>query len=138
MTTEMVHPFQLAPDGSIAVTQDPSAQAEQHLECLISTMPGERVMLPTYGASAREDIFLPNDETVVAQLRGQIQQAITKWEPNIEVSSVDIVDTGDPTNPALIAVDWQPRSPLSSSPSGAQTATILVGGGVIESGVVVQ
>ena len=60
------------------------------LMILLLTNPGERVMLPTYGCNLRKYFFEPNDQTVAAQVKEIISQAITTWEPRITVENITV------------------------------------------------
>ena len=136
MSTEILQPFGLAPDGSIAVTTDANQQAGQHVESLVATGPGERVMIPTYGVPLRSTVFAPDDDVAVAILQQKVQSALATWEPSITINSINVVDLpGDPTGTAGIQLDWSQNAPLNSSANGVLTATILVGGTVVGTGV---
>lgn len=135
MSDEILMPFQLATDGSIAQTSDPNVQSGQHLESLLATAPTERVMQPTYGVPIKSTVFLPDDDIAVTQLEGQIEAALATFEPNITVNAISITDSGDPYDPANITVDWSVKNIQNSNSQGVLTATILVGGQVIEGGI---
>lgn len=136
MSTEMIVPFALAPDGSIAVTTDPNVQTQQHIECLIATSPGERMMLPTYGVPLANTVFAANDDIAVANLTHQITAAMATWEPSVNIVNIGVVDQpGEPSGSAGIQVDWTSPVIQQSASSGVQTATILVGGSVIGTGI---
>lgn len=136
MSVEMIIPFQLAPDGSIAVTTDPNRQAQQHVDALVSTNPGERVMLPGYGVPVRDSVFSPDDETAVNNLANEITEAFAKWEPNITIDAVDFQTTpGQPDGFCTIELDWSIKQIQNATSSGVLSATILIGGTVISSGI---
>lgn len=132
MSTEMVVPFQLAPDGSIATTTDPNHQNGMHIRALISTAPGERVMVPSYGVPVKGAVFLPDDQLVVSQITEQITSAMAAYEPNIIVEAVNVsAQVGDPTGSGTIDVDWSARQIQTGNSNGVMTATVLVGGKVV-------
>lgn len=134
MSVEILMPFGLAPDGSIAVTYNPNIQAQQHLESLVGTSPGERLMLPTYGIPLKDAVFAPNEQSMVGVLTTQINNAVANWEPNIAVNAVNVSDAvGDGSGQGTIDLDWSIRSIQNPSSSGVLTATILVGGTVVGS-----
>jgi phage baseplate assembly protein W len=136
LSTEILQPFGLASDGSVAVTTDANVQGQQHVQSLIATGPGERVMLPTYGVPLRDTVFAPDDAVAVAYLQQTVTNAMATWEPSIIVNSINVVDqAGNPTGSAAIAIDWQSAQPYNASASGALTATVLVGGTVVTNGV---
>jgi phage baseplate assembly protein W len=128
----MVLPFQLAPDGGIAVTTDPNRQAAQHIEAILCTSPGERVMVPTYGVPVKGAVFMPDDQIATAQIAQQITSAMATYEPNITVEAVNVSDTvGDPAGSGTIDLDWSIKNIQTGNASGVQTATILIGGRVV-------
>jgi phage baseplate assembly protein W len=132
MSTEMVVPFQLSPDGSIATTQDPNRQNGQHIKAILATSPGERVMLPGYGVPLKGTVFLPDDEIAVSQLTEEIISAMAAYEPNIIVTAVNVSDqVGDPMGSGTIDLDWSVKQLQTGNSSGTMTATVLVGGKVV-------
>ena len=88
---------------------------------LLLTAPGERVMRPEYGSPIRTYVFDPMDAAGISLLKSQIREAIVRWEPRVEVSSV-VIDTDDSNNLMWIKVygqfkldlyDEQPNPPAS-------------------------
>lgn len=81
----------------------------QAILMLLSTVPGERVMRPTYGCSLRSLVFSPNDDTTAGLAAHYVLRALTRWEPRI---ALERVDAGrDPENPERlrITVDYRVR-----------------------------
>jgi phage baseplate assembly protein W len=79
---------------------------------ILSTSPGERLMLPTFGAGIKDEVFESNSELVCAQLQSAIQKALTQWEPRIQVVSVRATPSSDPAQPdslVLVSIDYQIR-----------------------------
>jgi phage baseplate assembly protein W len=125
-------PFSLTPSGSVAVTTDPGVQARQHVTSLVSTQPGERVMNPAYGVSLAALVFAGNVPAVVATIQRDVTQALARWEPSIQVNSVTPVAGTDPTQGvAMVNVDFQAGAQAGAPGAGIQTATIEVGGRVV-------
>lgn len=131
MSTELLAPFGLTPSGQVAVTDDPRVQARQHVTALVSTNPGERVMLPEYGVALSGLVFAPDNVVVAQTVQRDVTQALAAWEPGISVTSVIPAPGQDPTTgAAMVDVDFQQG--MTASPGAAvQTATILIGGQVI-------
>lgn len=135
MSSEILTPFSLTPSGAIALTSDPRVQAQQHVTSLVSTNPGERVMLPGYGVSLVPLVFAPNNVAIAATIQRDVAQALAAWEPSIIVNSVSPAPNQDPTTgQAMVNVDFQAGATPGAPGAGAQTATILVGGTVIADG----
>lgn len=135
MSTEILYPFQLTPSGTVAVTTSPQVQAQQHVTSLVSTTPGERVMLPGYGVSLAALVFTPDSTVVATTIQRDVTQALAQWEPSIVVNSVTPSSTGDPLQGvAMVNVDFQTGAMPGIAGSGIQTAVIEVGGTVVSSG----
>ncbi len=63
---------------------------EQSLQILISTIPGERVMHPTYGCRLKTMIFETVDEGVIAEIKDAISRAVLFFEPRIELNDLKV------------------------------------------------
>jgi phage baseplate assembly protein W len=55
---------------------------------ILGTIPGERVMLPTFGSRLPLLLFEPNDVILVQQVREETAQAVQRWDPSIVVVGV--------------------------------------------------
>ncbi len=85
---------------------------EQAIAIVLLTSPGERVMLPEFGAGARRYVFEPNSPTTRRALETAVQDALIDWEPRIDLLRVEATpddETGDP-NRVLIHVDYRVRA----------------------------
>ncbi len=80
------------------------------LEILLSTRPGERVMLPNYGCHLDQLLFEPLTTTMKTYMKDLIQTAILYHEPRIEVNKIALVDTGELEGRILITVDYTIRA----------------------------
>lgn len=130
MSTELQVPFALTPSGGVAVITDPDTQAQQHVTALISTRPGERVVLAQYGVDLLGSVFSPDPQAVAESLSNQVTSAMATWEPTITVDSVTPAENND-MSIAQVNVEY---SVAGSAPaSGVNVATVLVGGSVIKS-----
>ena len=57
---------------------------------ILSTAPGERVMRPTFGAGAESFVFEPNSVALQVRMAETIKDALTQWEPRIELVDVAV------------------------------------------------
>jgi phage baseplate assembly protein W len=123
-------PFALTPQGTVQVTKNPNEIANDRVESVVGTYPGERVMQPEYGVDAPSFVFAPDLSTNQAHLATEVQQAINRWEPNIVLDSVQVLPTQ--SDVGIIGVDVQ--FTLSNDPSltPAQIATVEIGGRVVQ------
>lgn len=99
--------FQVTSNGRIdTVTGD--LAIKQSILLLLSTMPGERVMRPTYGCPLERFVFAPNDDTTAGLVIHEVRTAIERWEPRVEIVSIDAGP--DPDNETRLIVDVAYRS----------------------------
>jgi phage baseplate assembly protein W len=95
--------------GSAETVADRAA-VRQALLLLLSTMPGERVMRPTYGCDIRRLVFWPNDDTTAGLAIHYVRQAITRWEPRVDQLRVDAVRNPDDPSRLDITLEYRVRS----------------------------
>jgi hypothetical protein len=89
MSTEIMLPFQLGPNGTIATVSDTPTVIEQHVQSLISTVQGERVMLPTYGLNLHGLVFGANDPILMGVIQTEVTETFSQWEPSINLLAID-------------------------------------------------
>jgi len=80
--------LQVTPRGRIEMVEGDES-IRQSLLLLLSTSPGERVMRPDYGCSLRHLVFGPNDDTTAGLAIHYVRRAVERWEPRVEVLTVD-------------------------------------------------
>ncbi|HUB90422.1 MAG TPA: GPW/gp25 family protein [Dyella sp.] len=61
----------------------------ESLRILLSTHPGERVMLPHYGCALRRMVFEEASEQTVTEIKEMIRKAILFYEPRISLNRID-------------------------------------------------
>lgn len=60
----------------------------ESLWILLSTMKGERIMLPTYGCDIWRLVFRAINTTLIGQVEQMIAKAILNWEPRVSVDTL--------------------------------------------------
>ena len=126
MNAEILIPFGLDVHGSVASTTDPDVRQRQHVESLVMTNPGERVMRPTYGVPLVSYLFRNGPSEIASKITTDVQRAMATWEPGITVESVTPI-ANDTNGIAEINVDYL----AAPEDTGAvYTATVHVGGEV--------
>ena len=94
--------------GVAMVSGDDSVR--QAILLLLSTIPGERVMRPTYGSELHRLVFAPNDQTTAGLAIHYVRQAIHRWEPRIDVLDVDAGAHPDFPDQLVIRLDYRVRA----------------------------
>lgn len=82
-------PPRFDPRGKGAVMVSEVADIEESLRILLSTSPGERVMLPNYGCALRRMVFEEVSEQTATQIKDLIRKAILFFEPRITLNRID-------------------------------------------------
>src|SRR6266851_2308926 len=74
----LAYPYRFAPLGRTAEAAD-----EPHIRDLIEqvlfTLPGERVMRPTFGSGVAQLVFAPNSAELASATQMLIQSALQQW-----------------------------------------------------------
>ncbi len=82
----------------------------QAILLLLSTMPGERVMRPTYGCELYELIFSPNDDTTAGLAIHYVRRALERWEPRVEIVKLDARRSVGAPSQLNVELDYRVRS----------------------------
>lgn len=86
----------------------------ESLYVLLTTLPGERVMVPNYGCALQGYVFAALDANTETQIRRIVSDAILFYEPRIDVAAIEIVmDQGNGT--ASLSIDYTVRQTNSRS-----------------------
>ena len=84
----LAFPLHVDPRGSVALARGVE-DVEQALHLILSTAPGERPMRPEFGCAVHDFIFDTIDAETVGKMEVAIRGALTRWEPRIDVDSID-------------------------------------------------
>jgi phage baseplate assembly protein W len=98
-------PLQFNPRGQIALASG-ERDIEQAIKLILSTMPGERVMRPTFGCRAWELVFGPMNSETGSQMGHYVTQALRFWEPRIEVNDVDVFRDSNDDGALLVEIQY--------------------------------
>ena len=98
----LAFPLQFNPRGQIALATG-ERDIEQAIALILSTMPGERVMRPTFGCRAWELMFAPVNSETGSLMSHYVTDALRFWEPRIEVNSVEAFR--DPADDGALLVE---------------------------------
>lgn len=102
-------PLQVTPSGGIA-TSSLERKIEESIYLILATSKRERVMLPALGCGINELVFAPDDAATAGRVRSAVKDALTTYEPRINVLSVDASAAPNQPNLLLIRIDYQIRS----------------------------
>ena len=85
--------FPLSLDGQGRFTMNSlEDHSRQSVLLILKTAKGERVMRPTFGAGLHNLVFEPINSTTKALVKHEVEEALIKFEPRIDVLKVDVKD----------------------------------------------
>jgi hypothetical protein len=101
-------PVQLDQERKIGLSRF-EEKVRESVWIILSTAPGERVMRPDFGCGIHEFVFSPNNTRTIGLVEFQVEEALTRWEPRIDLEEVQA--QSDPKDPArlLISIDYRVR-----------------------------
>lgn len=84
-------PFYDSNNGDfLQLTPTIEAQVKSDLIHLLLTRKGSRYFLPDFGTNLYQYIFEPLDEVVIQKIEDEINNAVEKYIPNLEINKINI------------------------------------------------
>ena len=100
--------------GDIAVSSA-DEDIQEAIRIILGTAKGERVMRPAFGCDIHDHVFSAATPSTLNLIESSVHEALVRWEPRIDVESVDArTDDADP-NKVLIEIDYHVRTTNSLS-----------------------
>jgi phage baseplate assembly protein W len=127
--SEIALPFQFdATTGALAYLSNYVDILAQHIETIVLTAVGERIMIPTFGSRVEKALFAPLGSPIMQVMAADLSAEIQQWEPAVNVLSVTVNSTSgqqQDTGILLITVAFA-VAPFNK----VNTITISTGGSV--------
>jgi phage baseplate assembly protein W len=104
-------PLRVNARGGIALSRR-EQDIEEAIHLVLSTPIGERRMRPRFGCGVHDLTFAPNDTATHGLIRYHVVQALTLWEPRIELGEDSVRVSVHPKEPSavLVEIDYQLRA----------------------------
>lgn len=99
----LAFPVQINAQGGLVLVTGPD-EIKQAIQIILGTIPGERVMRPTFGCRAWELVFAPNNTATRTLLEQYVREALEFWEPRIQLHRVVVIDP--PFAPGTPQHEW--------------------------------
>jgi phage baseplate assembly protein W len=96
----------VGPAGGIAMVSR-TRELEEAMRIILLTYPGERPMRPEFGSRVRDFVFRNADWDTAAQLSVEVRNALMRWEPRVNVVSVNVYPDVDSRDRMLIDIEYQ-------------------------------
>ena len=84
----LAFPLSVDHRGAVAMARGED-DVEQAIEIILATAPGERPMRPEFGCEVHDFVFDTIDAAMVGRMETAIRAALDRWEPRIEVVSLE-------------------------------------------------
>ena len=102
--------LELSHTGGIAMVEG-EGSIRQAILMLLTTLPGERVMRPSYGCDLQKLVFAPNDDTTAGMAIHYVRRALETWEPRIQILHLDAHNEPD-TGRLQVVLNYRVRVSL--------------------------
>jgi phage baseplate assembly protein W len=102
-------PIQLGDRNQIVLVSDDTA-IRQSLRIIIFTIPGERVMRPTFGCEIHSLVFAPANEETAALAERFVREAVERWEPRVTLTDVTVTPGATEYGELNIALEYEVKA----------------------------
>jgi phage baseplate assembly protein W len=102
----LAFPLQTNVRGEVALVSGVK-DIEQAIWIILGTRLGERVMRPTFGCRVYNLIFEPVNAVTATLIQDYVKEALTFWEPRIEVVSVLSYLDDDQEGAVLVDIEYE-------------------------------
>lgn len=103
-------PVALDPNSGRTAMVAAEVDIEQAIRIILATAPGERVMRPDFGCGANELVFETLDTATFARVQRAVTDALTRFEPRIELLAVSVDPTQAANGLLLVLIDYRVRA----------------------------
>jgi Bacteriophage baseplate protein W len=95
-------PMRVGPSGGFELVSG-QQEIEEAMRLVLATAPGERPMRPEFGCAVHDLVFAPVNARTVGRIQYEVRTCLDRWEPRIEVASVDV--TADEKDTSVLYID---------------------------------
>jgi phage baseplate assembly protein W len=99
-------PIRVNPKGGLSYSKY-EQDIEEAIWVILGTAKGERLMLSDFGCGIHDLVFAPINPTTIGDIEHYVMEALSKWEPRIEVLEVRVEQDTEEPNKLLIRVDYK-------------------------------
>ena len=92
--------------GEVALSRYEDSVRESVL-IILRTARGERQMRPDFGCDIHRLVFAENNMVTAGLARHSVEQALTRWEPRIEMLAVRAAPDPDERNILRVAIEYR-------------------------------
>lgn len=104
----LAFPLRVDATGRLALVGREQELVES-MRLILGTAPGERPMRPEFGCAIHEHVFAAADATTTGRIAHDVEAALERWEPRVDVLGVRVAVDDDDPSLLWIDVTWTPR-----------------------------
>src|SRR5439155_13333851 len=102
-------PLRVTIRGGLEMTRGDRV-VEESIRIILSTPIGERRMRPDFGCGVHDFSFATNDPTTHGLIQHHVLEALTLWEPRVEIAEVRVENDEAEPSRVLVEIDYTVRS----------------------------
>jgi len=102
-------PVKVDGDRTIAMSRY-EEDIKEAIWIILGTAKGERVMRPDFGCGIHDLVFTPINTTTVTLVEESVREALTFWEPRIELKKVEVSTDKAAEGKLPISIDYVVRT----------------------------
>ena len=99
------YPVETDHQGNVKM-EDADDVIERSVRIILSTAKGERIMRPEFGCDIHDQVFSSLSPATLNRIEEGVESALVRWEPRIDVESVDASPDPDTPNRVLIDIEY--------------------------------
>ena len=99
-------PVKLDEAGRVSVARYEDS-IRQSIEIILHTAPGERQMRPDFGCEIVSLVFAENNMSTAGMASHYVQEALTRWEPRIELIGVRAIPDRESRERLDVYIDYR-------------------------------
>jgi len=103
------YPVKINFERKIALSQY-EQDIKEAIWIILGTSKGERVMRPDFGCGIHDLVFAPINTATITLVETSIREALTIWEPRIELIRVEASDEGSEEGKMIVSIDYRVRT----------------------------
>jgi phage baseplate assembly protein W len=85
----LAFPLRVDARGGLALAHE-DEDVREAIQVILGTAPGERPMRPEFGCGIHDHVFESVDAYLVGRIEKEVRIALDRWEPRIEVLTVEM------------------------------------------------
>lgn len=103
------YPVKVDMNGKIAMSQY-EEDIKEAIWIILGTAKGERVMRPDFGCGIHDLVFASINTTTVTLVENSVREALTMWEPRIELIKAEVSTEEASVGKLLVSIDYRVRT----------------------------